>query len=85
MPRTKLDAMRPNPRAVAKLIEYYMKIDSNLNVLDTMSKASVSKNVYYSRMKEPEKFTLEELRKLAKTLKIPQEELTIAFEEAIKY
>lgn len=32
MPRTKLDSARPNPGAVAKLIERYVKIERRITV-----------------------------------------------------
>ncbi len=85
MPRTKLDDYRPNPRAVAKLIERYIKIERHISVGEAIDRAGFSRTMYYNRQKAPADFTLEELRRFGKTLNIPQEEMVAAFAEAIRY
>lgn len=85
MPRTKLSARLPNPDAVAKLIKRYTKIERGIAAGDVAEQAGFSQSLYYKRLKEPEKFTLAELRGFAKALKIPPEELTAALAEAIRY
>ena len=85
MPRTKLEGAQPNPRAVAKLIERYIKIECNCTVEMAVDKAGVSRSLYYNRMKDPTQFTLAELRSFSKALRIPQEEVSAALAEAIRY
>lgn len=85
MPRTKLDDRLPNPGAVAKLVERYIKIERRVLLDETLSAIGVSKKRYYSRMKDPEDFTFGEFRRFCKELKIPQEELLAACAEALRY
>ena len=85
MPRTKLDECLPDPSAVAKLIERYIKIERRITVDETVTKVGTSMTSYYRRMKDPGNFTLAELRQFGKTLKIPQEELSAALVKAIRY
>lgn len=85
MPRTKLDARLPNPGAVAKLIERYIKIERRVTVDEAVGRAGASATSYYRRLKSPGDFTLAELRNFSKALKIPPDEMLAAFAEAIKY
>lgn len=85
MPRTKLDAALPDPGAMAKLIERYVKIERRATIEEVTSRAGTSAKSYYRRLEKPENFTLKELRMFGKALKIPQEELCDAFAKAVKY
>jgi len=85
MPRTKLDGATPNPGAVAKLIERYIKIERRVNVDEAAARAGASVTGYYRRMKFPGDFTLAELRSFSKALRIPPDEMLSAFAEAIRY
>jgi len=85
MPRTKLDGALPNPGAVAKLIERYVKIERRVTVDEVTVRAGASVTSYYRRMKSHGDFTLAELRSFSKALKIPPDEMLSAFAEAIGY
>lgn len=85
MPRTRLSGAIPNPRAVTKLIERYIKIERECTIEDAAARANVSRTLYYKRMKEPGCFTLAELRSFSKALKIPPEEMSAVLMEALKY
>lgn len=85
MPRTKLDRVLPNPSAVSKLVEMYLKIECRCSIDQAVALANCSKGLYYRRIKSPANFTLAELRSFGKALKIPQEELVEAIAAAIRY
>lgn len=85
MPRTKLDGVLPNPGAVSKLIERYIKIERRITVEEATGRANVSMTSYYRRIGDPARFTLAELRNFAKALKIPQDEMSAALAEALRY
>lgn len=85
MPRTKLDAALPDPGAMAKLIERYIKIENRITIDEATSRAGASTKRYYSRMKDPGDFTLKEMRMFGKALKIPRDELCDTFWKAVKY
>lgn len=85
MPRTKLDGALPNPGAVSKLIERYIKIERRITVEEASSRANVSLTSYYRRIGDPARFTLAELRSFGRALKIPPEEMSAALAEALKY
>lgn len=85
MPRVKLSESLPNPRAVSKLIERYVKIESPIGLDETLARTRISRTRYYARLKDPGEYTLAEVRILGKTLNIPKEELIAAFVEAIQY
>ncbi len=85
MPRTILDEYRPNPKAVSKLIERYIKIERHISVGEALDRAGYSRTMYYNRQKAPAEFTLAELRRWGKALNIPREEMAEALAEAIRY
>ena len=85
MPKTKLDHHRPNPKAVAKLIKRYIKIERDGTVEGIIPQTGISRTRYYSRMRMPGMLTLDELHLLAKTLRIPADELNAAVAEALQY
>lgn len=63
MPRTKLGALLPDPGAVVKLVERYIKIERRITVEQAIKRTCL---------------TLEDLRSFAKALEIPKEELLAA-------
>mgnify|MGYP001075731767 CR=1 FL=1 len=85
MPRVKLSERLPNPRAVSKLIEHYVKVESAISLDEMLARTRISRTRYYARLKDPGEYTLAEMRVLGKTLNIPKEELIAAFVEAIQY
>lgn len=85
MPRSKWNDHLPNPAAVSKLIERYIKIERHVTVEETASRAGYSRTLYYKRIKEPADFTLAELRNFSRVLNIPEQEVITAFAEAIRY
>ncbi len=85
MPRVKLGENLPNPRAVAKLIERYIKIERRDTVEEAVARMGYSKGLYYRRLKAPEDFSLAELRRFGRVLDIPQEELAEAIAAALRY
>lgn len=85
MPRTKLDRVLPNPSAVSKLIEHYVKVECRCTLDQVVTSANCSKGLYYRRIRSPADFSLTELRSFGKVLKIPQEALVEAIAEAIRY
>lgn len=85
MPRVKLSESLPNPRAVSKLIEHYVKVESAISLDEMLARTRISRTRYYARLKDPGEYTLAEMRVLGKTLNIPKEELIAAFVEAIQY
>ena len=85
MPRTRRNNCLPNPSAMTRLIERYIKIERRITVDEAVELAGCSRTLYYNRMRDPASLTLAELRSFAKALKIPQEEVAAALADAIKY
>lgn len=85
MPRIRRNSCLPDPSAVTKLIERYVKIERRITAEDVAGKVGICRASYYNRIRDPTSLTLGELRSFAKALKIPQEEMFAALAEAIKY
>jgi len=85
MPRIRQNNFLANPAAVTKLIERYIKIERRITVDEAVGMAGCSRTLYYNRLRDPANLTLAELRNLSKALKIPQEEMSAALAEAIRY
>lgn len=85
MPRIRQNNFLANPAAVTKLIERYIKIERRITVDEAVECAGCSRTLYYNRIRDPASLTLAELRNFAKALKIPQEEVSAALAEAIRY
>lgn len=85
MPRIRQNNFLANPAAVTKLIERYIKIERRITVDEAVESAGCSRTLYYNRIRDPASLTLAELRNFAKALKIPQEEMSAALAEAIRY
>lgn len=85
MPRIRQNTFLPNPSAVTKLIKRYIKIERQITLDEAVEMAGCSRTLYYNRMNNPANLTLAELRNFAKALKIPQEEVSAALAEALRY
>lgn len=85
MPKTRLSVSLPDTRALAKLIEYYIKIEVDCAVEEALDRAGCTKSTYYRRIKAPEEFSLAELRRLGRALQIPQQQLVEAIMLVLNY
>ena len=85
MPRTKLSEAVPDTMAVFKLIERYIKIERGYTVEETVERTGSSKGLYYRRSNNPKDFSLDELRRFGRILKIPPEEMLAVIAAALRY
>jgi len=74
MPRTKLDQRNRKYEKMEILIWGGMRA-KGMKVTDFFEAVGIKKDTFYSRMKEPENFTIKELRRIGLSLHIPIEDL----------
>jgi len=73
MPRTKLDAFNQRGEKIVQLI--WGLLDARgLTTNDLAKKTGIGLGVLYRRKKDPESMTLEEYRKICRSLNIPIED-----------
>ena len=80
MPRVKLG---PSSNELVKVIRSYAN-DSERGVEESLSDTKLTVSKYYRRLKEPEEFTVEELRQVSRAFHIPWSEMQGALERAIR-
>ena len=80
MPRTKLG---PSTSELLKVIRCYAN-ESERGVEECLAGTKLTVSRYYRRLKEPEEFTVEELRQVSKAFRIPWDDMQQALERAIK-
>ena len=85
MPRTKLSEAVPDTMAVFKLIERYIKIERGYTVEETVERTGYSKGLYYRRSNNPKDFSLDELRRFGRILKIPPEEMLAVISAGLRF
>lgn len=80
MPRVKLG---PSTSDLMKVIRRYAN-ESERGIEESFAGTRLTVSRYYRRLKDPEEFTVEELRQVSRAFHIPWEELQSALERAIK-
>lgn len=80
MPRVKLG---PSTSELMKVIRRYAN-ESDRGIEESLSGTQMTVSRYYRRLKDPEAFTVEELRQVSRAFRIPWPELQQALERAIK-
>lgn len=80
MPRVKLG---PSTSELMKVIRRYAN-ESDQGIEECLSGTKLTVSRYYRRLKDPEAFTVEELRQVSRAFHIPWPELQQALERAIK-
>lgn len=80
MPRVKLG---PSTNELLKVIRSYAN-ENERGIEDALGGTKLTVSKYYRRLKDPEEFTVEELRQVSRAFHIPWEELQGALERAIR-
>ena len=80
MPRVKLG---PSTNELLKVIRSYAN-ENERGIEDALGGTKLTVSKYYRRLKDPEEFTVEELRQVSRAFHIPWTELQTALERAIK-
>lgn len=80
MPRVKLG---PSTSDLMKVIRRYAN-EAESGIEESLAGTKLTVSRYYRRLKDPEEFTVEELRQVSRAFHIPWEELQSALERAIK-
>lgn len=82
MPRTKLDAIADPGKILRGTVKKYSSI-SGKTIKDCSESTGISRTVLYSRLHDPNKMTVDELRRIRRYFSIPGEEIMSVLQEML--